>query len=776
MKTYFLAILALTLPIVSHAQAPAARSTVPGLTTEVTIRRDARSIPYVEARSAADVYFAQGYVTASDRLWQMDLMRRLARGETAEIFGRSVLEEDKRWRRFNFSKIAEQNLEYLSPELRSALDSYVRGINAWIATLDDKSLPVEFRILQYKPREWRASDTIVIGKILSDALSTTWRNDLLRASLQSVPKEKLADLLNQVTPHDVILFGSDKRPMSGTRSAHKPAEPSASLFAMADELENVRRRSLERVGLYAEELAASNNWVISGKRTADGKPILANDPHLQPTAPGIWYLTHLSTPDMRVSGVTFPGVPGIILGHNENIAWGATNVGPDVQDLYIETFNEKGEYKTPSGWEPATVRKEAIKVRTNPLKPDTEVVTLDVTETRNGPVILEEGGKRYSLRWTALDPRNTEFDAFYRWNRARNWEEFKAGLKSYGGAAQNFIYADVKGNIGWYAASRIPIRRTGDGAMPYDGSTNEGDWVGFIPFDELPNLYNPPSGLIVTANQRIVGTSYKYAQMSRDAASPWRARRIYDELASRTKITMDHVRDVQHDVYNIPLADLAREVVKLGAASEETVAALKAWDGRMTPDARGALIANEIRICTANKMADANKPVPAFIIRERVLHTALADKSPRWLPAGFANYGDLLRSCDTAVRAMLSDPRRYGPDHAAWVWGKAWTARFPHPLAAAPLIGAQFSTPSVPISGSGQTPHVGSAVSMRHIASPGNWDATRHVIPLGQSGDPASPHYKDQFEKWNTGEPAIFPFSKQAVEKAARAMVVLTPR
>ncbi|HVF45952.1 MAG TPA: penicillin acylase family protein, partial [Pyrinomonadaceae bacterium] len=579
-----------------------------------------------------------------------------------------------------------------------------------------------------------------------------------------------------VTPYDVILFGSDTREVTATGAMPNPASVSATLMAMADELENVRRLSLERVGFYAEELAASNNWVISGKRTADGKPILANDPHLQPTAPGIWYLTHLSTPDMRVSGVTFPGVPGIILGHNENIAWGATNVGPDVQDLYVETFNEKGEYKTPSGWAPAVVRIEAIKVRTNPLKPDTEIVTLDVIETRNGPVILEEGGKRYALRWTALDPRNTEFDAFYRFNRARNWDDFKAGLKSYGGAAQNFIYADVKGNIGWYAASRIPIRRTGDGAMPYDGSTNDGDWVGAIPFEELPNLYNPPGGLIVTANQRIVGTSYKkYGQMSRDAASPWRARRIYDELAAKTKITLDDVRDVQHDPYNIPLAALAKEIVKLGAASGETLAALKQWDGRMTPDARGALLVNEIRSCVATKMADSNKPVPAYVIRERVLHTAISEKSPRWLPAEFANYGDLLRSCDTASRAMLTDPKRYGPDHTTWVWGKAWTARFPHPLAVAPLIGAQFATPSVPISGSGQTPNVGSFVSMRHIASPGNWDATRHVIPLGQSGDPASPHFKDQFEKWRTGEPAIFPFSKPAVEKAAMATLVLTP-
>ncbi|MFN2502061.1 MAG: penicillin acylase family protein [Pyrinomonadaceae bacterium] len=763
----------LAMSVFGTAQSPS-KLVVPGLRDEVTVRRDGRWIPYIEAKNDADLYFTQGYETARDRLFQMDLMRHLARGETAEIFGRSVLEEDKRWRRFNFTKIAEENLQYLSPELRTALDSYARGVNAYTATLNDKTLPIEFRILQYRPREWRASDTIVVGKILSDSLSTTWRTDLLRASLQNLPKDKLEDLTRAVTKYDVVLFGNDSKTPPG--SAISSVEVSPSLMAIADAAEQVRRSSMERIGLYAEDLAASNNWVISGKRTTDGKPILANDPHLSPAVPGIWYLTHLSTPTMRVSGVTFPGVPGIILGHNEHIAWGATNVGPDVQDLYVETFNDKGEYNTPTGWKPATVRKEVINVRVNSLKTETEPVAFEVVETRNGPIILDEGGKKYALKWTAFDPHNTEFDAFYRWNRAKNWDDFKSGLKSYGGAAQNFIFADVKGNIGWYAASRIPIRRVGDGALPYDGATTDGDWIGFIPFEELPNLYNPADGLIVTANQRIVGTSYKYTQISRDAAPPWRSRRIYDELNARKKITMDDVRDIQHDVYNMPLVYLAKEVVSLGAASPATLEVLKAWDGRMNPDSRGALLINEIRNCTALKIAQANQPVPASIIRERILDWAVRERSARWLPLGAASYADLFKACDTAARVSFSDPKRFGPDEANWVWGKVWVSRFPHPLASAPLIGGQFAIPVVPISGSGQTPNVGSGVSMRHIASPGNWDVTRHVIPLGQSGDPASPHYKDQFDAWRTGTSMVFPFTRPAVERAATNVSVLSPR
>ncbi|MBK9439546.1 MAG: penicillin acylase family protein [Chloracidobacterium sp.] len=748
---------------------------IAGLKAEVTIRRDARSIPYISATNDNDLYFAQGYTTASDRLFQMDLMRRVARGETAEIFGKTVLDEDKRWRRFNFSAIAEQNLTFLSPALQSALTSYASGVNAYIATLDEKTLPVEFRFLQYRPREWRPSDTIVIGKILSDALSTTWRYDLIRASMQNISKDKLADLNDPVTPYDVILFGKDT-PAKKEAVASKPVEVSNGLLALADADDRLRSSSLERVGLYAEDLAASNNWVISGKRTADGKPILANDPHLAATAPGIWYLTHLSTPTMRVSGVTFPGVPGIILGHNDSIAWGATNVGPDVQDLYVETFNDKGEYKTPTGWQAATVRKEIINVRSNPLKPETDPVEFDVIVTRNGPIITEDGGKKYSLKWTAFDPHNSEFEAFYEWNRAKNWTGFRNALQKYGGAAQNFIYADTKGNIGWNAASKIPIRRTGDGALPYDGSTGDGDWVGTIPFAELPVLFNPPSGLIVTANQRIVGTSYKYTQLSRDTAAPWRARRLFDILNSKTKVTFDDVRDAQYDTFNIPLDLLAKEIVKVGGPSPETLSVLKTWDGRMEPDSRGAVLANEMRNCLANKVADDNRPVPSFIIRDRILERAIREKLKRWLPNGYQRDADLYRDCDTSARAALSDAKRLGPDETKWVWGATWVSRFPHPLAAVPLIGGQFKTPSVPINGSGQTPNVGSSVSMRHITSPGNWDATRHVIPLGQSGDPASKYFKDQFELWRTGEPAIFPFSKAAVERSATVTLVMTPK
>ncbi|MEO5858531.1 MAG: penicillin acylase family protein [Pyrinomonadaceae bacterium] len=753
-----------------------AEISVKGLRSTVNVSRDAYSRPHISAANEPDLYFTQGYITASDRLWQMDMMRRLARGETAELTGTRTLEEDKRWRRLGFAKTVDDSIQFLDPALRTALDSYAAGVNAYIATLNDTTLPIEFRILQYKPKPWTPSDSLIIGKILADALSSTWRQDLLKASLQAtLPEAKFDELTDVRHDQDVVLFGKDiavRKFISDAES--RPAEKvSEEILAAADRIEAIRRTSLESIGFFAEDLAASNNWVISGKRTADGKPILANDPHLAPTAPGIWYLSHLESPTMRVAGVTFPGVPGVVLGHNEDIAWGATNVGPDVQDVYFETFDASGRVKTPTGWEAAKTRKETINVRKSPLNPATEPVTLDVTETRNGPIIIEEGDKRYSLKWTAQDPKNNDFAAFFFLNRAKDWNEFNTALSTYRGASQNFVFADTKGNIGWHVAGAVPLRRTGDGSLPYDGSTNDGEWTGLIPYAELPNLYNPPAGFIVTANQRIAGTDYKYPQLTRDFATPWRARRLFTLLSADQKATPDSVGAAQFDSFNIPLSNLAKEIVKTKAASDSTLMLLDGWNGIMSPDSQAALVVNEIRGCLANKIAEGSKPAPAYAIRERILDRAIREKSALWLPAGFSDYTALMKACDAESVAGLE--KRYGADRATWVWGKVSVSRLSHPLVSAPLIGGQFATPTDCLFGSGQTPNVASSVSMRLIATPGNWDTTRHTIPLGQSGDPKSPHYKDQFEAYKTGKSLVYPFSKEAVKAAAVNTIRMIP-
>jgi penicillin amidase len=765
-----------------------------GLKEQVTVRRDGRGIPYIEAKNEIDLYFAQGYVTAQDRLWQMDLYRRVARGETAEIFGRTILEEDKRWRKFGFARIAEESVKNTTPENRAALENYARGVNAYLATLDQKTLPVEFQILQYRPRDWMPADSLIVSKIFDDALSNTWRMDLMKASLMDLPSEKRARIFEQSSPLDVLLVGKDNASAETQRRGKEKKELLVDNLALKSQrlsfsasetlakTEEARKNSLERIGFYAEDLAASNNWVVSGKRTVDGKPLLANDPHLRNTQPPIWYLINLSSPSGRVAGVSTPGIPGVIIGHNENIAWGSTNVGPDVQDLYIETFDASGKYKTPSGWETPTIRKEEIKVRNNPLSPQTVTEVLEVTETRNGVIVLEEAGKKYALKWTARDPKNDLLAAFSVLAKAKNWTDFRGALKNYAGAMQNFVYADKAGNIGWIAAGKVPIRKTGDGSLPYDGATNNGEWTGFIPFEELPKLYNPPENFIMTANQRTVGKSYKYHDLIARAHTVSRAKRLHDLLKAKAKVSISDMSDFQFDAFSEINSRFAREVVNQKAASEETLKLLAAWDGRMNADSKAALVADSMRAAFRSRILTANlgaqRAKTAFLPYEPAFFDRLITEKPKeWLPKEFASYTNLLKVCELDAREILT--KQSGADESKWTWGERVKSSFPHPLAVAPLIGAQFTVPPLAQNGSGgagASPNVGSAVSMRFIAAPGNWDETRFVIPTGQSGDPKSPFYKYQLEFWANGNTPIFPFTKAAVESSAKDLIVLMPK
>ena len=764
------------------AQTPTQTLAVSGLKENVTVRRDGRGIPYIEAKSEDDLFFAQGFVMASDRLWQMDLYRRVARGETAEIFGRTVLEEDKRWRKFGFSQIAEENLKYTAPEVVRALENYARGVNAYIATLDYKSLPSEFRILQFRPSEWKPADSIVIGAILADGLSTTWQADLIKASLQDLPKDKLDLMFAPDSQDDVLLYGKDieNSKFKIQNSNLEIENPNATLDLIA-QAEKIRKDSLERIGVYAENLSASNNWVISGKRTLNGKPILANDPHLQAAQPPIWYLVNLSAPNFHVSGVTIPGSPGVILGHNENIAWGATNVGPDVQDLYLETFNDKNQYKTPNGWETPKVRTEEIRFRANPLKPETTIEKLKVVNTRNGVIFVEDNGKKYALKWTAFDPQTLTFDAFYFVNRAKNWDDFQNALKKYGGAAQNFIFADTQGNIGWYAAGKIPIRKSGDGSLPYDGATNAGDWTGFIPFENLPHIYNPPEGFIVTANQRTVGTSYKYHDIFARIYVPFRAQRIHNLIAANPKMTLDASSDIQMDTFSILNSRLAREIVKQKGASNETLKILQGWDGKMSPDSQAALLVEYIRRAFRSRLlenavgAERSKKI-SWANDGNWENKILMSQPKEWLPKEFKSYAELFKASEIDARESLI--KIAGIDRSKWTWGEVNKIKFPHPLAVVPLIGLQFDLKTLPLKGSGGTaasPNVGQSVSMRFLADLQDWDLTRHVIPTGESGDPKSKHWADQLDNWYNGNAPVFPFSKPAIEKAAKENLLLTP-
>jgi penicillin amidase len=779
------------------SQAPAPTTTtlkVAGLKAAVTVRRDERGIPYIAASNDEDLYFAQGYITASDRLWQMDLFRRSARGELAEVLGKDALEEDKRHRTLGFAQAAEAEAAQASPRARVILESFAKGVNAYIATLDDKSLPPEFQILQFKPRPWTPADSLIVVKLFFEALSNSWRLDVMREALQDLPPAKLAELLPEKTSIDVLVVGTDSAKTTSANPIVRQAVASTSSRELLEALqqdEAIATRTLSRVGLFAESLAASNNWVVSGKHTASGKPLLANDPHLSPSAPSIWYMVHLSAPGVRVAGVTAAGFAGVVVGHNEYIAWGYTNVGTDIQDLYVEKFDPQNplRYQTPAGWRDAEVRHEVIKVRKHFLTTATDDVTHDVTVTRNGPIILERGGKRYSLRWSALDPKLNNPDGTYLQNRARNWKEFTTALQSYTGPMQNMVYADRDGHIGYYAAGVVPIRSSGDGSLPYDGSTDAGQWTSFVPFDKLPHLFDPPSGIIVTANQRIVGSDYPY-HLTHSWAQPYRARRILELLQQKPKLTADDFRAVLGDVYSIAGATFARETAKIlrpkmaaeDNSLKQTLAAFETWDGLLNADSNVAPLVAQMRIAFRTRIITATLGAErarsfGWSNFDTTLDRILVEQRKEWLPAEYSDFSLLLRACYADAREALT--KSLGADESKWTWGNLVKSRFPHPLAQVPLIGAQFAIPPFPQNGTGflvgATVNVGAPVSMRLIADPDDWDKTQHGIALGESGIPSSPHWSDQLADWRAVTPRVFPFTDAAITKATKETITLTP-
>ena len=781
----------------SKAIAQTTPTPIPGLIAEVTIRRDERGVPYIQAKNDHDLYMAQGYVTASDRLWQMDLLRRSERGQLAEILSAGpnnvVLDQDKQHRTLGFPQVAETEFAEASPQSRALLQAYADGVNAYIASLDARSLPPEFQILQYKPGPWTPVDSLLVIKVFAEALSSTWRLDVMREALASLPPEKRAMLMPEFSPLDVLVVGKDTR-KTAISSDHPRTDTlpfsEEGLLALAKDQE-LEAQSLARLGVYAEGLAASNNWVVNGKHTVTGKPLLANDPHLAPSAPSIWYMVHLSAPGVRVAGVTAPGLPGVIIGHNEHIAWGFTNVGPDVQDLYVEQFDPANprRYKTPSGWSDATIRHEEIKVRKGFTESTTDTVALDVTVTRHGPIVFEKDGKRYALRWTALDPKLNNPDSSYSLNRARNWKEFNTALHSFTAPTQNIVYADVAGHIGYRAAGVVPIRKSGDGSVPYDGATDAGEWTSYIPGDKLPNVYDPPSGIIVTANQRIVGTDYPYF-LTHSWAQPYRARRIFDLLNQTPKLSAADFRRILGDVYSIGNVLFARQITKTTrgqlkpdeARFLSAIDAFEKWDGRMDADSRVAPILAQMRIAFRSRVLTAalgNDLVKIFAWSnfDTTIDRLVTEQPKEWLPKEFTSYADLLRACFDDAQKVLT--KNLGADESKWTWGEMAKVRFSHPLANAPLVGLQFTIPPIPQNGTAglaATPNVGAAVSMRLIADPSDWDKTQHGITLGESGRPATAHWSDQLADWRAVTPREFPFTEAAIVQATKSTVILVPK
>jgi penicillin amidase len=749
---------------------------VPGLAARVEVLRDARGVPHIRAQSLADAVFAQGYVTAQDRLWQMDMSRRHAEGQLSEIFGERTLRYDIESRTLGLPRVADRALAELDPDTRRLLDSYARGVNAFLAS-HRGHLPIEFLLLRYQPQPWREIDSVAVAMNLSTALSQTWDDDLMREHVTAkLGKELAADVFPDHSTLDVPVAEVPRSPRAGA------AEQGRRDSKM--ETRNSRRSSDFdfRVSAFSRN-AGSNNWVLNGSHTKSGKPLLANDPHLSHSIPSVWYMIHLKAPGLDVSGVSLAGMPLVIIGHNEHIAWGMTNTGPDVQDLYIESFNlrDPNKYLHNGQWVDAEVRDEVIRVRGQ------RDYHLTVKVTRHGPIISHDGGRDLALRWTGLEPRAIRFP-FLRINQASNWQEFTAALRDFTVPMQNFVYADVEGNIGYFAAGLVPIRKQGDGAIPVPGSTDDYDWIGFIPFEDLPHSFNPPSGIVATANGRIVPDSYPFFITAKWDA-PYRTARIFQLLRERSSFTPSDMLRIQTDIQTLEDEWLAKQTLAAAAKqapenpdAQYALEVLRAWDGRARADSaatlvcevtRHALLAHILKPKLGADLSGYYWPMSTIF-----LQNVLEQNLTRWLPPGDTDFNmTLMKSLEEGVRRIPS--MVHSQSHAEWRWGDTIPLTFHHPLSGGlPLLGRLLNVGPFPQAGTGTTvkqttPWLGP--SMRMVVDFSDFDQSMQNITLGESGQVFSPYYKDQFEAWYTGQSFPMLFSDAAVKKGAAHRLVLEP-
>jgi penicillin G amidase len=783
--------------------------TLPGLQKEVTVDRDTWGVPHIRASALEDAVEAQGYVMAQDRLWQLDLMRRVSRGQLSEIVGPLALKSDRQFRTFGFSRAADRDFAAMDKDSRTLLEAYARGVNHFIDQ-HQNSLPLEFSLLGYKPQPWQPTDSLVIAGYMYQTLTDTWERKLDRAKVEAlVGPDRSKDLFAEDSPMDHFVIGDPNIPNDGSKAS--PANSrrkddddqaddtvlKAAAGAVGAGSETVAvsetfadltsslwpsiQGSLEQTQSEIRQGLGSNNWVVSGAHTATGKPLLANDPHLELSIPPIWYEIHLTAPGYNAEGVTLPGAPLIVIGHNDRIAWGFTNNGADVQDLYIETFNPAApdEYRVNGAWVKAQIFDEVIRVKGQADEHLTVVVT------RHGPVVRREGDKVYALRWTALEPgglANT-----YSWlSTAENWQEFREVMKRVWGPGQNTVYADVQGNIGCIMAARVPLRKNGHGEVPVPGDTDDYEWTGYIPFDQLPQALNPDSGLIVTANARVVGPNYKPYLTDR-WEEPYRTARIYDLLHGKNGLRPIDMLKVETDTYSYPHVFLAEQLVAASKIvqpkdprAKQLVEDLKDWNGIADADSPLVAFLEMARRASLHLLLEQYLGQDTNLYKWRsttFLQKILTNRPPNWLPAAYKSYDEFLAAAADRSVFMLAEQSK-GQRINDWQWKEFDSLDMFHPLGRQGFLKHLLSISGKPQSGTAYsvraaTTHHGP--SMRFIANLANWDASILLIPAGESGQLGSAHYTDQFSYWYEGDPIVMPFSDAAEAQTRRHKLTLKP-
>jgi penicillin G amidase len=685
---------------------PQRSGTIPApVSGAVSVQFDALGEPHIHAANLEDALIVQGYVTAQDRLWQMDSLRRYASGSLAEVLGPAVLDTDRDMRRLRLRRLAEAAYVRFSPTDRAALAAYTLGVNEFIATHLD-NLPIEFTLLGYQPRPWSAVDSILVGLYMFRDLTTTWRDEIAKRNM----------LADGDAAKVQFLFSS--------RSGNEPAP-------------------------------GSNAWAMAGSHTASGKPLLSNDMHLEYSIPGIWYMAHLQAPGLDVAGVTIPGLPGVIVGHNQHIAWGITNLQFDVQDLYVEKFDDRtGRYLYQGKIDQARGEREIIEVKgSHPVEVATWV-------TRHGALFIVDGQEHIALRWTAAEPGLTQFPILDI-NRAENWQQFTTALSRWVGPGSNFVYADTAGNIGYHAAGMLPKRHGYSGDVPVDGSSGNFDWDGFIPFDELPSVYNPASGIIATANQNPFPADYPYPVNGNFAPTP-RVLRIREMLGAKNGWRAEDMLTVQGDIFSSFSTFLAKQIVvavdKLNAHNvslDPAVKLLRDWNGRMDQNMAApfliTLVYQHVRSAIADVAAPGKGQTYEFNMGPAVTERLLRERPAGW----FEDYDAMLLRA--LMDAIDEGKRIQGRNVDRWSYGKYLRVEIDHPIIhkameKLPLIGKPldfFEIGPVPMSGSSTTIRQTTRVlspSMRMNADLADWEKSQLNVQVGQSGQPLSSHYKDQWD------------------------------
>lgn len=775
-----------------------------GLTAPVTIFRDAQGVPHIEAASMQDLVFAQGFVTAQDRLWQMDMGRRFGRGELSEVLGSRTLTIDKRQRVLRLKDVVENVAKNMSPRDRSLFEAYARGVNALIER-QLPALPIEFRVLRYSPRPWTVEDSLMIGINISQTLNTQWETEYSR--------EKIVQRLSPVLVADLYPNSSWRDRPPSLQALPPGAEPLKDAKPRAPQATDTFPGFFHWLATGDAEpcdscYPGSNNWVVSGAHTASGKPLLSNDMHLAHSIPNVWYEVHLKAEAYDVAGFSFPGLPYIIAGHNQRIAWGFTNIGPDVQDLYVEDLSGGTQYRTPHGWEKLVHHLERIKI-----KGESDLV-LDCLVTRHGPLVsrlFTYEPRDLALKWTIYDSSTVSLP-FYEMGLAQDWGQFRAALSQFGGPGQNVVYADVDGHIAYQATGKVPIRKQGDGLLPVPGDTDDYEWTGYIPFEQLPSIVDPPSGIIATANGRITPDGYPDT-ISTQWGSPYRTERIFKVLSSGSQLTAADMLRLQMDTYSEFDRLVANQMVyavdhsrRASARARQAADIMRAWDGYVTVDAVAPTLAVRARrqlwrLLLEPKLQDIWDDYSWFM-SSVALEKLLQTKPQRWARPGEDFDDTLVRAVERAVSQDPIPPSVYRNDSVtnamanrnpaernekpasadlkSMKWGESFTIELNHPIfGAVPVLDRWTGPGSHPLSGDSSLTVKASGrtfgASERATYDLSDLDRSTMNIVTGESGQLFSPHYMDQWNAWYEGSTFTMPFTAPAVRAAARHTLTLIP-